>query len=82
MPTPEEHTLCLASTDVRRIPSRGNPQKAAGPDNTPGRVLKDCADCVLTDIFNISRSQAVVLASLKKTTKVFHGAKEVNSDMS
>ncbi len=40
--------------------------KAAGPDNIPGRVLKDCAaqlTDVLTDIFNTSLSQAVVPTS-------------------
>ncbi len=51
--------------------SRINPRKAAGPDNIPGRVLRDCAaqlTDVLTDIFNTSLSQAVVPTCLKSTT--------------
>lgn len=42
--------------DVRRSLLKVKPRKAAGPDNIPGRVLKDCAfqlSEVLTDIFNI-----------------------------
>ncbi len=38
-----------------------NPCKAAGPDNIPGQVLKDCAEQlkeVFTDIFHISLHQA------------------------
>ncbi len=48
-----------------------NTRKAAGPDNIPGRVLKDCAEQltdVLTDIFNTSLSQAVIPTCLKSTT--------------
>ncbi len=47
------------------------PCKAAGPDNIPARVLKDCAEQltdVLTDIFNTSVSQAVIHTCLKSTT--------------
>nr|XP_055074620.1 uncharacterized protein LOC129454148 [Misgurnus anguillicaudatus] len=68
-PTPEEQALHLDPADVRRTLSRVNPRKAAGPDNIPGRVLRDCADQltgVFTDIYNISLSQAVVPASFKK----------------
>ncbi len=63
--------LCLPVADVRKTLSRINPRKAAGPDNIPGRVLKDCAaqlTDVLTDIFNTSLSQAVVPTCLKTTT--------------
>ncbi len=45
--------------------------KAGYWDNIPGRVLRDCAEQltdVLTDIFNISLSQAVVPTCLKSTT--------------
>ncbi len=62
---------CLSAADVRKTLSRINPRKAAGPDNIPGRVLKDCAaqlTDVLTDIFNTSLSQAVVPTCLKSTT--------------
>ncbi len=64
LPTPpNDQSLCLSAADVRKTLSRINPRKAAGPDNIPGRVLKDCAaqlTDVLTDIFNTSLSQAVV----------------------
>ncbi len=64
LPTPpNDQALCLSAADVRKTLSRINPRKAAGPDNIPGRVLKDCAaqlTDVLTDIFNTSLSQAVV----------------------
>ncbi|KAK3570548.1 hypothetical protein QTP86_022084 [Hemibagrus guttatus] len=50
---------------------RVNPRKPAGPDNIPGRVLRECAEQladVFTDIFNISLGSAVVLTCLKTTT--------------
>ncbi len=58
LPTPpNDQALCLSPADVRKTLSRINPRKAAGPDNIPGRVLKDCAEQltdVLTDIFNLA----------------------------
>ncbi|KAI4880646.1 hypothetical protein NFI96_001018 [Prochilodus magdalenae] len=51
--------------------ARVNPRKAAGPDNIPARVLRECADQltdVFTDIFNISLSSATVPTCLKATT--------------
>ncbi|KAL0154729.1 hypothetical protein M9458_048992, partial [Cirrhinus mrigala] len=48
-----------------------NLQKAAGPDNIPGCVLRDHAvqlTDVLTNIFNTSLSQAVVPMCLKSTS--------------
>ncbi len=72
LPTPpNDQVLCLSPVDVRKTLSRINPRKAAGPDNIPGRVLRDCAEQltdVLTDIFNTSLSQAVVPTCLKSTT--------------
>ncbi len=72
LPTPpSDQALCLSPADVRKTLSRINPRKAAGPDNIPGRVLKDCAEQltdVLTDIFNTSLSQAVIPTCLKSTT--------------
>ncbi len=56
---------------MRRSLSRINARKAPGPDNIPGRVLRDCAvelTDVFTDIFNISLSQAVVPTCFKATT--------------
>ncbi len=72
LPTPpNDQALCLSPADVRKTLSSINPRKAAGPDNIPGRVLKDCAEQltdVLTDIFNTSLSQAVIPTCLKSTT--------------
>ncbi len=72
LPTPpNDQALCLSPANVRKTLSRINPRKAAGPDNIPGRVQKDCAaqlTDVLTDIFNTSLSQAVVPTCLKSTT--------------
>ncbi len=62
LPTPpNDQPLCLSPADVRKTLSRINPRKVAGPDNIPGRELKDCAEQltdVLTDIFNTSLSQS------------------------
>ncbi len=67
LPTPpNDQALCLSPADVRKFLSRINPRKAAGPDNIPDRVLRDCAaqlTDVLTDIFNTSLSQAVIPTS-------------------
>ncbi len=72
LPTPpNDQALCLSPADARKTLSRINPRKAAGPDNIPGCVLKDCTaqlTDVLTDIFNTSLSQAVVPTCLKSTT--------------
>ncbi len=72
LPTPpNDQALCLSPADVRKTLSRINPRKSAGPDNIPGRVLKDCAEQltdVLRDIFNTSLSQAVIPTCLKSMT--------------
>ncbi|KAK3534019.1 hypothetical protein QTP86_000530 [Hemibagrus guttatus] len=71
IPPPEDQVLCLTMADVRKTLCRVNPWKAAGPDNIPGRVLRECAEQladVSTDIFNISLSSAVVPTCLKTTT--------------
>ncbi len=72
LPTPpNDQALCLSPADVRKTLSRINPRKAAGSDNIPGRVLKDCAEQltdVLTDIFNTSLSQAIIPTCLKNMT--------------
>ncbi|KAK1802807.1 hypothetical protein P4O66_021353, partial [Electrophorus voltai] len=73
IPLQNDQVLCLTVADVRRTLRGVNPRKAAGPDNIPGRVLRECADQlaeVLTDIFNISRSCAVVPTCFKTTTIV------------
>ncbi|KAL0174662.1 hypothetical protein M9458_030630, partial [Cirrhinus mrigala] len=72
LPTPPNNqALCLSPADVRKTLSRVNPRKAAGPDNIPGCVPRDCAaqlTDVLTDIFNTTLSQAVVPTCLKSTS--------------
>lgn len=58
--------ICRAScyhkcSRYQRTLARVNPRKAAGPDNIPGHVLRDCTGelaHVLNDIFNISLSHA------------------------
>lgn len=70
---------CPSSFNVRKTLSRINPCKAGSPENIPGHVLRDCAEQltdVLTDIFNTSLSQAVILTCLITTT----GTKEVIHD--
>ena len=70
---PDSTTLQLDPADVRTTLLKVNPRKAAGPDNIPGRVLRDCADSltdVLTDIYNTSLNQAIIPASFKSTTIV------------
>ncbi len=85
LPTPpNDQALCLSPADVRKTLSRINPRKAAGPDNIPGRVLKDCAEQltdVLTDIFNTSLSQAVIPTCLKSTT-IIPGPKKITCVLS
>ncbi|KAK3560673.1 hypothetical protein QTP86_014520, partial [Hemibagrus guttatus] len=73
IPPPNDQVLCLSMADVKRTLCRVNPQKSAGPDNIPGRVLRECAEQpadVFTDIFNISLSSAIVPTCLKTTTIV------------
>ncbi|KAK1791977.1 hypothetical protein P4O66_001747 [Electrophorus voltai] len=70
IPPQNDQMLCLTVADVRRTLRGINPRKAAGPDNILGRVLSECADQladVLTDIFNISLSCAVVPTCFKTT---------------
>ena len=70
-PHPDEQALRLETAEVRRTLSRVNARKATGPDNIPGRVLKDCADQlaqVLKDLFNTSLSLAVVPSCFKTAT--------------
>ncbi|XP_051924258.1 uncharacterized protein LOC127602260 [Hippocampus zosterae] len=67
---PGDQVLTLSLDSVRRPLRRTNVRKAAGPDNIPGRVLRDCAEeltDVFTVIFNTSLSQAVVPTCLKAT---------------
>uniref|UniRef100_A0A0S7EY31 RTBS n=1 Tax=Poeciliopsis prolifica TaxID=188132 RepID=A0A0S7EY31_9TELE len=54
--TPDQQPLTLLSTDVGAALSRIKSNKAAGPDDIPGRVLRACSGelaGVLMDIFNL-----------------------------
>ncbi|KAK3549671.1 hypothetical protein QTP86_006541 [Hemibagrus guttatus] len=73
IPHPNDEVLCLSTADVRITLCRVNPRMSAGPDNIPGRVLRECAEQladVSSDIFNISLSSAIVPTCLKITTIV------------
>ena len=62
-PPSHDQALCLSAASVKRTFSTINTRKSTGPDNIPGRVLKDCAEelkDVFTDIFNTSLRQATV----------------------
>ncbi|KAK3527161.1 hypothetical protein QTP86_014579 [Hemibagrus guttatus] len=68
---PEDQVLCLTMADVRKTLCRVKPRKAAGSNNIPGRVLRECAEQladVFTDIFSISLSSAIIPTCLKTTT--------------
>lgn len=61
----------MTTQQVTEVLRRINSSKAAGLDNIPGRVLKEYAQeltSVLTDIFNLSLSQAVVPVCWKTST--------------
>ena len=65
-----EHFWQYSVAEVRRSLRTVNSRKAPGPDNIPGRVLREYADqlaWVLMDIFNTSLDQAKVPSSLKAT---------------
>ena len=54
--------ITLSAADVSKTFKQVNIHKAAGPDGSPGRVLRACADqlaSVFTDIFNLSLSESV-----------------------
>nr|XP_049577365.1 uncharacterized protein LOC125969398 [Syngnathus scovelli] len=72
-PPPHEQPLRLSADGVRRALAAIDTRKAAGPDNIPGRALKDCAgelSGVFTDIFNVSLQQAIVPSCFKAATIV------------
>ncbi len=71
VPQQDEKALCLDTADMWRSLRRVKTRKAPGPDNIPGRVLRECADqlaCVFTDIFNTSLDQAKVPSCFKSAT--------------
>ncbi|KAK3525574.1 hypothetical protein QTP70_000456 [Hemibagrus guttatus] len=71
IPPPNDQVLCFSMADVKRTLCRVNPWKSAGPDNIPGKVLRECAVQlvdVFTDFFNILLSSAIVSTCLKTMT--------------
>ena len=65
--------ITLSVANVSKTFKQVNIHKAAGPDGLPGRVLRACADqlvSVFTDIFNLSLSESVILTCFKQTTIV------------
>ncbi|XP_058250887.1 E3 ubiquitin-protein ligase TRIM39-like isoform X2 [Hemibagrus wyckioides] len=73
IPPPNDQVLCLTTADMKRTLCRVNPRKSAGPDNIPGRVLRECAEQladVFTDIFNILLNSSIIPPCLKTTTIV------------
>ncbi|KAI5085415.1 hypothetical protein C0J45_23129 [Silurus meridionalis] len=71
IPPPSDQVLCLTTAEVRKTLCRVKPRKSAGPDNIPGRVLRECAEQLAdVNIFNISLSSTVVPTYLRTTTIV------------
>ena len=65
--------ITLLVADVSKTFKQVNIHKAAGPDGSPGHVLKACIDqlaSVFTDIFNLSLTESVLPTCLKHTTIV------------
>ena len=65
--------LTLTVHEVRRVMSRVNVRKAAGPDGIPPRAVKDCRDQlapVFTDIYNMSLERSLVPKCFKESVNV------------
>ena len=66
-------SFSLQVQEVRKNLRAVNPKKAAGPDGIPGAVIKACADQlagILTKLFNLSLTYAIVPTCLKASTIV------------
>ncbi|KAK3560578.1 hypothetical protein QTP86_010916 [Hemibagrus guttatus] len=50
IPPPNDQVLCLSTADLKRTLCRVNPWKSAGPDNIPGRVLRECAEQLVSSL--------------------------------
>lgn len=77
----DQLALSIDPEHTRRTLTRVNSRKATGPDNIPGRMLKESANelaDVLTDIFNISLSQAIVPRCFKTSTIIPVAKKSVS----
>ncbi|MCG8035226.1 MAG: reverse transcriptase family protein, partial [Candidatus Thiodiazotropha taylori] len=68
-PVPDMPEIDIQEEGIRKLLENINPKKAAGPDNVPARILKDCA-CelapILTLIFRQSLSDGQVPEDWKK----------------
>ena len=70
---PDDCVITLFAADVSKTFRQVNIHLATGPDGLPGRVLRECADqlvSVFTDIFNLSLSESVIPTCFKQTTIV------------
>ncbi|XP_029934293.1 protein NLRC3-like [Myripristis murdjan] len=73
IPPPGDTPLSVTTAEVRKTLQGSNPRKAAGPDNIPGRALRDYTHQlseVLADIFNTSLSLSSVPTCLRTATIV------------
>jgi hypothetical protein len=69
----DDCVITLSVADVSKTFKQVNIHKATGPDELPGRVLKACADqlvSVFTDIFNLFLTESVISTCFKQTTIV------------
>ena len=65
--------ITLSVANVSKTFKQVNIHKAVGPDGSPGRVFRACADQlagVFTDIFNMSLIESVIPTCFKQTTIV------------
>jgi hypothetical protein len=70
---PDDNVITLSIADVSKTFKQVNIHKAAGLDRLPGRVLRACADqlvSVFTDLFNLSLTESVIPTCFKQTTIV------------
>lgn len=66
-PEPVSTSLAVKACEVEQVLSKVNTRKVAGPDGTPGKVLKVSAHRfseVFTMVFNLSLAQATIPACL------------------
>ncbi|KAM9832695.1 uncharacterized protein ACBR49_019971 [Aulostomus maculatus] len=69
-PPPDDTPLSVTTADVRKTFQGINPRKAAGPDNIPGRVLRDCAQQLSEVLADTSQVLSSVPTCLKTATIV------------
>lgn len=68
-PSPSEQVPQVTAAQVKKVFASANPCKVAGPDNIPGRVVRECAE-QLKDVFTDVSSQSNIRSNISLT----HGA--------